>query len=41
MKKLLLTLAALLAVACSKDIPTTVCTTTTEIVETKTQGEKK
>jgi hypothetical protein len=42
MKKTLLTLAALVAVVgCSKDIPTTVCTTTTENVETKAQGEKK
>ena len=42
MRKTLLTLAALLAVAgCSKDIPTAVCTTTTENAEVNTQGEKK
>ena len=42
MKKTLLTLAALVAVVgCSKDIPTEVCTSTTENVEAKTQGGKK
>ena len=31
----------LIAVGCSKDIPTAVCTTTTENAEDKTQGGKK
>ena len=30
-----------IAVGCSKDIPTEVCTSTTENVEAKTQGVKK